>query len=204
MKQFSPEEIQENHERYILRLEFYKTRGYDTIVEREFVLDCAEPLDGAVVEIGTGKGYLTIPAALRGHRLTTFEIDETQQRFAILNAAHYGVDDLIDFRTGSVYSLDLPDGSAGAVLFVNTYHHLERAGDALAEMDRVLEKGGKIVVADFTQEGFDLMDRIHGEEGHGHDRGPYPPGDPARRLRGLGFSVETFRNRYQEVAVAIK
>ena len=204
MHVFDKREIEENHKRYIERIDLYKTYGYDSIAEREFILECAGPLDGKILEIGTGKGYLTVTAARNGYSFITVDPSEENQRFAKLNAAYYGVSHRIDFRTGDVYSLEFPEAVFDVAIFVNTYHHIGRAQDALEEINRILAPGGRLILSDFTEAGFDLVEKVHESEGYHHDRGSHPRGYAFRSLKEMGFTIRTENSDFQYVLIASK
>lgn len=49
-------------------------------------------------------------------------------------------------RQEDVYALRFADASLGAVVLFDVFHHLEHPGDALAEVRRVLQPGGRLVL----------------------------------------------------------
>jgi SAM-dependent methyltransferase len=88
------------------------------------------------------------------------------------------------------------------VVTMNAMHHFPNPDRALSEMVRVLKLVGKLVICDFSPEGFRLMDQIQRAEGKTHPH-------PARRfphwqagLRELGFRTRTWCGCHQEVLVA--
>ena len=67
-------------------------------------------------------------------------------------------------------NLPFEDEACNLVTLVNVLHHLDDPDAALPEISRVLRSGGKFLVSDFTEAGFDILDRIHGEEGRVHKK----------------------------------
>ncbi len=53
---------------------------------------------------------------------------------------------------------------------VNVLHHMEAGENLLSEVSRVLAPGGRFVVADFDEEGFRILARLHSGEGEEHKR----------------------------------
>lgn len=53
---------------------------------------------------------------------------------------------------------------------MDVLHHLEDARPVLAEMTRLVRPGGAIVVADFSEVGFAMVDAVHHAAGQVHAR----------------------------------
>lgn len=179
------------------RREQYRAYGYDTDRERDGVIERALPLGTRILETGTGKGHFTLALARRGFRVTTIDISEEEQAFARLQAERSGLSGLVEFRVGDAGNLDFPDGSFDAVFSVNLLHHLKDGRRALDEMARVLAPGGKLIVSDFSDEGFRMMDEVHRSEGGSHEVAAFGIAEAERHLRGKGFEVEVRRTRFQ-------
>jgi ubiquinone/menaquinone biosynthesis C-methylase UbiE len=171
-----------------------------------FVVDSAEPLPDRVLDIGTGKGFTAIELARRGADVTTIDLSENELRTAFLNAVIAGVADRIEFRLADGGDLPFDDGSFEVVTMVNVLHHLENAGAVLPEIARVLGNGGRLVVSDFTDHGFDILEKIHRDEGRSHDRHGGETIDRfASLLDGAGMSCTGGDRRFhQHVIVAEK
>ncbi len=195
-------EVLENHQRYLERKKFYLGFGCDVDKERKFVLDAARPVEGRILEIGTGKGHFSLTLARAGFNVTSVDISEDEQKLARLNARYFGFDDAIDFRIGNAEQLDFPDKEFDAVFCVNTFHHLQRPFAVLDEMRRVVKPEGKIIVADFTKEGLELMDKIHKSEGGSHHVSSVTLGDIEMYLLEKGFVINRARTLFQEVLIA--
>ncbi|MEW6202547.1 MAG: class I SAM-dependent methyltransferase [bacterium] len=200
----SKQEILKNHQKYLSRIKLYRDYGYYIERERELILDLASPLNGDILEIGTGYGYTTIALARRGYHLTTLDISEESQYIAKMNVAYYGLLDRVTFRIGDTNALDFVDGTFDVVICVNTLHHLRTPIICLSEMRRVLRPDGMLILSDFTEEGFSLVEKIHASEGEVHNRTKYTFGDYAIYLRLKNFKVEMHQNRFQIVMTASK
>jgi SAM-dependent methyltransferase len=128
------------------------------------VLDSVLP-DGAplVVDVGCGDGSLVRHLARRGARAVGVEVGAEPLARA---RAHVPVGDERYERAGA-QALPLDDGTADAVLFMNSLHHVPREAmdAALAEAARVLRPGGLLYVQEPLAEGpyFELLRPVDDE-----------------------------------------
>lgn len=152
------------------RDELFLRHGLDRPAITKFVIDTAEPLEDRVLDVGTGKGLAAVELARRGALVTTVDVSEKDLREAFLLASGAGVADRMEFHRADARELPFGDDSFSLVTMVNVVHHLEDAPAVLAEIARVLAPGGRLVMSDFTDRGFEILEGIHREEGHAHDR----------------------------------
>jgi ubiquinone/menaquinone biosynthesis C-methylase UbiE len=163
-------EIEESRARREKRNEEFLRFGLDRASMTGFVVDTAEPLDGRILDVGTGKGFTAVELARRGASVTTVDISEDELNAAYLYAVDSGVADRIEFHLADAGDLPFEESSFGIITMIDVLHHLENAGEVLPEISRVLVPGGRLVVSDFTERGFDLLEELHRQEGVGHDR----------------------------------
>lgn len=164
------DEVNEVVRRRAERDELFLRHGLDRASSTSFVIDTAEPLEERVLDIGTGKGLAAVELARRGARVTTVDLSENDLRAAYLLASSAGVEDRIEFHHADARTLPFGDDSFRLVTMINVVHHLEDAPAVLAEIARVLAPGGRLVMSDFTDRGFEILEGIHREERHVHDR----------------------------------
>jgi len=197
-------EILENHKKYLERKALYKSLGYDIDKERDFILQQAKPVYGKILEAGTGKGHFALTLAKAGYKFVTFDISADEQRFAKLNIAHFGFQEQVDFRIENGERTSFADGSFDTLFSVNVLHHLRNPYQVIDEFIRLLSPKGKIIFADFTEEGFKIMDKIHGLEGNAHEVGEIKLVDVDAYLRGKLFSARNIQSIFQQVLIASK
>jgi len=187
------------------RCEAYRRHGFDRLDAARFVVRAAGGLEGPALDIGTGKGTCAIALARLGLDVVSIDPDGDEQVTAAALAAEAGVADRIHFvRSDTVY-LDFPDGYFGSAAMVGVLHHLDAPEPVLREMARVVRPGGRIVVADFDERGFELVARVLREEGREHTRTATTVEDSVRALEALGFRSEGDTNGHLfDVAVLIK
>jgi ubiquinone/menaquinone biosynthesis C-methylase UbiE len=195
------DEIAENHKKYLERQALFKSFGYDVDKEREFILAAAQPISGRILEAGTGKGHFALALARAGHSFVTFDISQDEQQCAKLNIAHFGFEKHVDFRIEDGEHTSFADGEFDVIFSVNVLHHLEHAYRVLNEFIRILSPNGKIIIADFTPQGFEIVDKIHQEEGHVHSVGNVNLDQTAVYFMIQGFSVTRVQSAHQAVLV---
>ncbi|UCF06351.1 MAG: class I SAM-dependent methyltransferase [bacterium] len=164
------DEVTYNLTRYRERIALYRNYGHDRELASRFVIDTAMPIEIPVLDIGTGKGFAAAEIARRGIPVDSIDITEEVLYYAHLNAKAAGVDHLISFHVGDAKKLPFEDEKYGTVIMMNALHHLDDYRAILAEISRVLKPGGRFVIADFTDEGFAILDRVHAGEGREHPR----------------------------------
>lgn len=196
------EKLLENHKRYLERVNFYKSFGYNIEEERNFILDKAQPLYGDILEVSTGKGYFTVALAKKGYELTSVDISEEEQQFARLNVKYFDLEEVVDFRIENAEHLSFKDKIFDIIFSINTLHHLENPFKVMDELIRVVTFEGKIILSDFTKEGFGIIDKIHLSEGRKHKSGKFTLTDTGNYLLQKGFETEKHRSRFQEMLIA--
>lgn len=197
-------ETLENHQRYLARKELYKSFGYDIDKERAFIIKQAQPVQGKILEAGTGKGHFALELAKAGYRFTTFDISETEQAFARLNLKYFGLDYLVDFRIENGECLSFKDKSFDVAFSINTFHHLINPYKVIDELIRLLTSSGKLVLSDFTKEGLIVMDKIHAIEGRKHEVSDITLNSIKAYLIKNKFDIKQSNTQYQDVLIAQK
>ena len=166
----APDEIKEYKKHQAKRDRVYLDHGIDKKGMAKFLIDAVEPFSEPVLDLGTGQGLTAIEIARRGARVTTVDISEKELHDAHLNAVAAGVDSKLEFHVVNNKELPFENDSFNLVTLVNVLHHLNDPDAALPEISRVLRSGGKLLISDFTEAGFDILDRLHGEEGRIHKK----------------------------------
>jgi SAM-dependent methyltransferase len=117
--------------------------------------------DEVVLDVGAGRGFMTVGAAKRVPRGRVIAIDVWRAEdlsgngpdALSANAPAEGVSGQIEVRTVDARALDLPDASVDVVLSLLCLHNIEPATErarALREIARVLKSGGRALIADYT------------------------------------------------------
>lgn len=196
--------ILENHQRYLERKKLYRNHGFDIDKERQLILESAEPLSADILEVGTGTGHFTLILARGGYKFVSVDISENEQEIAKLNLRYFGLENSVDFRIEDAENLSFKDNSFDTVFSVNTVHHLANLFRVMDEFARVVSGGGKIILSDFTGEGFKILDKIHAEEGRVHKKAELDLNDVNDYFLNKGFKTDHRESRFQEILTIFK
>ena len=120
------------------------------------IIEKAEIQSGwKVLDVGSGTGYLTIPAAQKVAPHGCVEcIDEVLELQNVIRtkAQKLNLENNINLQLADASELPFPDNYFDAVISSYLLHEIpESSPKLLAEAYRVLKKGGKFVVADFMR-----------------------------------------------------
>lgn len=194
--------IAKSHREYIKRKEVYKSFGYDIDKERNFIIEKSQPIFGNILEVGTGKGHFALALAKEGYTLTTLDISQEEQESARLNIKQHGLDSYVDFKIETAEAFSFADSSFDIIFLVNTLHHLAKPYKVIDEVVRVVSYEGKIILSDFTEEGFKIIDEIHANEGKIHQANKAKLCDIEKYLIANNFNIKKYKNTYQEILIA--
>ena len=96
-----------------------------------------------VLECAYGTGLLTGVIAPRCRSLAATDFSVKMLRQTEKKCGKYGN---VQFRQGNILRLDEPDAYYDAVVAANVIHLLDEPYRALAELDRVCRRGGRIII----------------------------------------------------------
>lgn len=153
---------------------FLTSIGFSMIKENlEFIEEARFDKKFDVYDLATGGGRMTALLTRLGFNIITGDISfelkkEAEERIAGEYLKH------VRFMNANLENLPYESNSVYNLVSANTFHHLENPEVCLNELTRVQAKGGKFLLIDFTDKGFDLMDE-HNQKKHGrlHPRGSY-------------------------------
>ena len=99
-----------------------------------------------ILDVGTGPGFFAINLALAGHKVTAVDVTEHMIWHARENAYAYGAK--VEFVHHRGEFLPFEDNSFDLVVSRNVVWNLEYPKEAMAEWERVLAPGGRMVYFD--------------------------------------------------------
>ncbi|MGA1842862.1 MAG: class I SAM-dependent methyltransferase [bacterium] len=183
----------------------YRSYGHDREQAMRFICEQASPLSVPLLEIGCGKGITALELVRWVPSIISLDVSEEELSYARLNLLGFGTENKVRLVQGDAAFLPFLDKSFFTVFMINALHHLPDPGPILSEAARVLNTDGCFVLADFTMEGFRIINRIHGLEEKEHHRYAHTVGDVVGQLTSLGFVLISQRQGHQEeVAVFLK
>lgn len=198
----SEPEISENHQRFTQRTALLKRYGYDSVEANAFVFRQLPRVAGKILDIGSGKGRFLLELLARGYVVTSVDIDHTEQRFARLNVAYEGLGERVRFLQADATCLPFGDAGFGTIVSVNALHHFTDWKPLLSELLRVVDPRGTLLLADFNETGYAVLDRVYASEGKVHDRTVYKGEEIADVLEKRGWRVRTAEADCQWALVA--
>jgi ubiquinone/menaquinone biosynthesis C-methylase UbiE/acyl-coenzyme A thioesterase PaaI-like protein len=135
--------------------------GYDLMGEHRRAVGLAGfSATDTVLDVATGSGRMAFALAAANCRVLSGDIDdavvrETRERVGALTGA------AVTFCVLDAAHLDQPDASFAGVATANSLHHMEEPERVLEEMTRVLGDEGRLLIVEFNEHGFRVMDRVH-------------------------------------------
>ena len=184
------------------KLLLFGSYGYDIPGSRDFILAKAGLSCGTVLEIGTGRGYMSAALAKKGFKTVSIDIDAKNLKAARFNLKSAKPDKIVTFRVMDAGCLEYKDNSFDYAVSVDFLHHAGAPRRCLREMARVAAK--KLVIADLNKRGTLIMDRIHRLEGRLHPVSKVSLGAVKILLENMGMKVKTYRGGCHTVLVAEK
>jgi ubiquinone/menaquinone biosynthesis C-methylase UbiE len=180
------------HRNFKERILVYKRKGLDLMKSREFMLNKTEPMRGDILEIGTGSGYTTIALARAGYKFISIDKDEEALKNTALKLAHENIFGNVKFYVMDGNSLTFGDESFSSVFVINLFHHVNEVGKMLSEIDRVLCRGGRAILADFNKRGMEIVNLVHREEGRIHEDSGIGRDLIYSYFKRLGYGIESY------------
>lgn len=154
-----------------------------------------------VVELATGTGRMTAVLAHMGFRVISG--DRTQEQRVRVNERLASARERATLVGLEMGQLPFRDASLQNVVCVNTLHEMDDPPSALIELLRVRHPKGRILIADFNELGFDVMQRLEmAVYRRNHPRRSMPMEEVGQVLRAAGVRCERFETALN-VAVVV-
>lgn len=182
----------------------YLSLGHDRLAAASFVVASAGELRGPALDVGTGKGLLAVELARRGLDVVSIDVEEKERELAMLLAQEQGLASRITFERADAARLPYANEQFGCVAMMDVLHHLDDPGPVLREMIRVVQVGGTVLIADFDEQGFDCVSRVHRVEGREHPRTAATVSAAAEELGGVGLCCAARAHGHQHEVLVLQ
>lgn len=127
---------------------FAQSKGHTDDGSLRLLIEMAElSADETVLDVACGTGIVACAFARTARRVTGVDLTPAMLEQARLLAAQLGLTNL-SWREGDIETLPFPDASFTVVLSRYAFHHFLNPGVVLAEMKRVCQPGGRILIVD--------------------------------------------------------
>jgi ubiquinone/menaquinone biosynthesis C-methylase UbiE len=184
------------------RLRLFKKYGYDILKARNFILAKAGLAKGKILEIGTGKGHMTVVLAKKGFKLISIDLDRKAQDVARRHLKSIKRDRSVILKIMDAEKLRYKDGFFNYVISVNFMHHAKNPGKCLKEMIRVVKD--KLIIADINKRGGRILEQVHQLDGHSHEKSKMSLKETGVFLKKAGMKVKIYGDKCQTVLIAGK
>lgn len=124
---------------------------------------------GLIADLGTGTGRLMELVAPRARRVVGYDINRNMLSYARAKLAARGIAHA-QVRQGDIFSIDLAEASADAVIIHQVLHFLDDPAKAIGEAARILKPGGRLIVADFAPHQLEALREDYSHRRLGFDR----------------------------------
>ena len=162
------QEVNDNQKIFQQRVKFFKDFGLDIMQSHKNTIGLVSNKPYNILEIGTGKGHLTTLLADISDNIISVDIEKETQFIAALNVESVNASDKVRFVIADASNLDFSDDSFDLTISSLSYHHFDDPISVVKEMLRVTKN--KLIISDFNENGFKLIEKIQTSEGKKHIR----------------------------------
>ena len=146
--------------------------GYDLMEEYFRMVSSADfTPNSLVLDIATGTGRAASTLTRMGYYVITgdYNFDSKIESERRITDAYLTK---VKYVRLNLEKIPFPDNAVENIVCLNTLHELDDPFLCLEEIIRINAKKGKLLIADFNSEGFDVMDKLHTvRKGELHSRG---------------------------------
>ncbi|MFA5104476.1 MAG: class I SAM-dependent methyltransferase [Candidatus Margulisiibacteriota bacterium] len=198
----SDNEIAENRKRLEERDSLHREYGLERLAAYWSIIDRLGPAEGSVLEIGTGRGVTASLLAKKYKAVTTVDISDSDIKTSFLNASYEKVLDRISYCICDAADLPFKDGQFECSVSINGFHHFKDPSAVIGEMIRVTN--GTVVLADFSESGFEIVRKIHKLDGEEHEEHESNVGLISEIFDRFGYKAKKFESFHHKVFVVNK
>lgn len=135
------------------------------------------------VDLGCGTGDLL--DLMRGHAEKVIGVDSSPRMLEEARKRFKDRGEAMEIRLGEIEHLPLSDGEADFAVISLVLQYLTRPEAAIAEVSRILKKGGRFILADFEKHDQEMLMEQYGSRWLGFSRS-----EVERWLEANGFSLD--------------
>lgn len=137
--------------------------GLDRAWRRRAVAELPVDTSAPVLDLACGTGDVALAAAAANPQRRVIGIDLAERMLALATSkvAAGGLAGRIQFLRGDGHALPLPDESVGAVTIAFGIRNMAQLDVCLGEIRRVLRRGGKAIILEFSLPQNRLLRRLH-------------------------------------------
>lgn len=143
-------------------LNHFLSLGIDKCWRKKAIKEAGKNQPSKILDIATGTGDLTFAAArLNPREIIGIDISEEMLAIARKKLAKKNYPFTIRFETGDSENIHFPDNTFDTAIVAFGVRNFENLEKGLSEINRVLQKGGKFVVLEFSQPRNYLFNKLY-------------------------------------------
>ncbi|MBU1096390.1 MAG: class I SAM-dependent methyltransferase [Bacteroidetes bacterium] len=145
---------------------------YDLLEEYSKLINTADFTSAKfVLDIATGSGRAASLITRLGVMVFTGDYNNNQ-KFNSEKRITNNYLKLVKYIRLNLEKIPFRDGSIDNIVCINTFHELDNPINCINEIMRIYSSKGKLLIADFNSDGFNVMDKLHTHKyGRLHPRG---------------------------------
>jgi ArsR family transcriptional regulator len=116
-----------------------------------------------IADLGAGEGAFSLLLAQRAKKVIAVDTSAKMIEVAREQARRNGVKN-VEFRLGDMEEVPIKTTTVDLVFFSQSLHHALHPGRALAEANRILRPGGRIVILDLVKHRFEEARELYADE----------------------------------------
>jgi ArsR family transcriptional regulator len=116
-----------------------------------------------IADLGAGEGAFALLLAERAKKVIAVDSSQKMIEVGREQALRHDVKN-IDFRLGDMEELPIRDARVDLVFFSQSLHHALHPERAVAEANRILRPGGRIVILDLAKHRFEEARELYADE----------------------------------------
>lgn len=146
--------------------------GFDLMEEYLVLIISARfPINNYILDVATGTGRSASILSRLGHHIITGDYNYMMKNESEIRITKEYMDN-VKYIQFNLEKIPFPDNVIDNIVCINTLHELDNPFLCLNEIIRVHSCKGKLLIADFNSEGFDMLDKLHTvRSGRLHPRG---------------------------------
>jgi len=116
-----------------------------------------------IADLGAGEGAFSLLLAQRAKKVIAVDSSAKMIEVAREQALGNGVKN-VDFRLGDMEEVPIKTATVDLVFFSQSLHHALHPNRALAEANRILRPGGRVVILDLVKHRFEEARELYADE----------------------------------------
>jgi ubiquinone/menaquinone biosynthesis C-methylase UbiE len=172
-----------------------RTWGYDLVNEYFSIAQLISATDSPILELATGSGRMCAVLSTMFPTILTGDISLSDQQNVFRRIPKQFID-RVQFSQFNMEHLPFRSNSLQTIVCMNTMHEVSHPVHCIQEILRIIRPHGTLVLGDFNQTGFDVMQKIHKAVYHNdHPEGSISIGEIKKVISSTFHSVHPYETQ---------